>query len=346
MIYTYINTIKIRNNITRKSKMMSVFSKMMSLSSKMCPNIRFEEHADLTNVKWVLDGVKVLNLNGCKLPNNMLPELPDTLETLVCTHCNLSALPKLPDSLIELICSNNSLETIPTLPPNLEILKCEDNLLSSLPDLPPRLTTLECKHNNLLSLGVLPNRLRKLNCSENLIERLPPFPNNLETCYCTHNRITELPPLPAKLIQLYCESNRLCQLPELPKSCRILCFGKNSIRRLPKLPSTLLVIGMNHNPIATIIGVRGNIHFPMNVNGGDISRMNSRSHIWNTFYERYYTLKCKTRLRKYLWEKIRCPKIEKHYHPSNLVHMLGGAENNEVLFDEDILEIWKNDNVA
>jgi len=54
------------------------------------------------------------------------------------------------------------------------------------------------------------------------------------------------------------------------------------------------------------------------------------------FRHLYYCLKFKKQLRKWLWEKVREPKIEKLYNPSYLIENLGDGDN----LDE-VLKNWK-----
>jgi hypothetical protein len=49
---------------------------------------------------------------------------------------------------------------------------------------------------------------------------------------------------------------------------------------------------------------------------------NEKVRIINRFRELYYSLKFKNRFRKFLWEKIREPKIQQIYSPKNLKEFL------------------------
>ncbi len=53
------------------------------------------------------------------------------------------------------------------------------------------------------------------------------------------------------------------------------------------------------------------------------------------------SLKYRNHFRRWLWERVRLPKIEKQYHPNNLIKILNGisdnATENEFL---DIIEEW------
>jgi hypothetical protein len=63
---------------------------------------------------------------------------------------------------------------------------------------------------------------------------------------------------------------------------------------------------------------------------------------WNRFRKTYFINRLKTRFRDYFWKKVIAPKIEARYHPDNLVLLLGGltGENDNVPFDDDVLEHW------
>ena len=63
---------------------------------------------------------------------------------------NLRGLPDLPNSLQELDCSHNFLSILPTLPVSLKYLNCGNNLLSSLPDFPPNLRIIKLNDKNII----------------------------------------------------------------------------------------------------------------------------------------------------------------------------------------------------
>ncbi len=57
------------------------------------------------------------------------------------------------------------------------------------------------------------------------------------------------------------------------------------------------------------------------------------------FRNLYYSLKFKKQFRKWLWERVRLPKIEAHYHPDNLINMLQEDTNIDTDIDE-VLNQW------
>jgi hypothetical protein len=78
--------------------------------------------------------------------------LPETLETLNCSHNNLYTLPVLPYTLKTLVCCYNDITYLPSLPENLQILTCRDNNIYSLSDLPERIQIISCYKNPIYEI--------------------------------------------------------------------------------------------------------------------------------------------------------------------------------------------------
>ncbi len=201
-----------------------------------------------------------------------LPNLPNTLDTLICGNNQIDSLPALPNSLQYLACYTNRLTSLPTLPGNLTILECDynqilnlptlppllqwlscwKNLLTALPTLPNSLQTLSCDYNQITTLPILPASLTQLVCDNNQIDSLPILPTSLQYIYCDYNLLTNLPILPGSLIELECGGNQLTSLPVLPTGMNILGCGGNQLTNLPILPNSLTNIGCNNNPIDSL----------------------------------------------------------------------------------------------
>lgn len=75
--------------------------------------------------------LKYLYINGNK--NIKLCTLPNTLQKLLCSNCELTSLPTLPSNLEILNCSHNKLTSLPTIPKKLKSLDIEDNNINILP---------------------------------------------------------------------------------------------------------------------------------------------------------------------------------------------------------------------
>jgi Leucine-rich repeat (LRR) protein len=227
----------------------------------------------------------------------------------------------------EIDVANRNLTKLPNLTrfKKLEQLHCNHNQLRSLPALPTNLQKLYCYHNQLTSLPTLPNNLQILHCSKNKIRLLPPLPNNLEKIICDDNQLTSLPILPNNLQNLRCYHNKLTSLPTLPNGLTLLHCTNNRLHLLPDLPNNLQAFYCNSNPIYSIIG-----------GDRDINTARLRLRKLNNIKDLCYALKFKKKFRKWLWEKVRLPKIEKLYHPDNLINMLTDEDKDL----DEVLEAW------
>ncbi len=239
---------------------------------------------------------------------NSLPE--DTIEINV-SQVGLTYLPDLSKfkNLKILRCPYNSLTSLPKLNKNLLFLDCSHNKLTSLPELNEDLQNCLCNHNELLSLPKLNHNLKVLLCSSNRLISLPKLNENLEWLDCTDNKITELPKLNINLVYLYCGINKLTILPELHHDLWVIQCYEN---RLPKIFITKDHIITNEEKI-----------------------------IINRFIKCRYRIMCfkyRNNFRKWLWEKIRLPKIQQYYHPEKLQEILATIEdeNDEEEFFETL----------
>jgi hypothetical protein len=124
---------------------------------------------------------------------------------------------------------------------------------------------------------------------------------------------------------------------------------------LPLLNPSLRNIIFDKNPIYTILyndevsyfDVRFNFIFQMDNQDYDefLSEITHETHrlrqkvkTLHDFRFSFYSLKYKTVLRNFLWDKIRRPKIEAKYHPDNLQKLLDNM-NEEDDFSE-VLANW------
>lgn len=199
-------------------------------------------------------------LNCYHNPFTFLPQLPDSLTTLVCYDGLLTTVPAFPGTMRYINLGDNSLTNLPNLPDSLISLSCETNLLSQLPALPSTLSYLSCNSNTILSLPALPASLSYLDCGENALTSLPPLPASLGTLFCQINSLDSLPALPAALTRLYCNNNSLRSLPVLPTGLeRLYCFG-NNLTTLPALPRSLTWIDCSYNQISTLPTLPDSLH--------------------------------------------------------------------------------------
>lgn len=115
--------------------------------------------------------------------------LPDIIEELICTKCNLVSVSKWPTNLTFLDCSNNKLTNLDNLPSGLKILYCKNNKLTNLDYLPISLEQLDCSYNKIKNLDFIPQNVFIINCSKNNIENLNNLPSSVKILDCKNNPI-------------------------------------------------------------------------------------------------------------------------------------------------------------
>jgi len=231
------------------------------------------------------------------------------LDTTKINVCN-KGLIYLPDlsrftQLTQLFCSHNHLRELPPLNNNLTVLFCNNNYLTRLPPLNENLTELFCNDNQLTWLPPLNNKLKSLDCFQNQLTELPPLNNKLKSLNCHHNQLTELPPLNNKLTVLFCHHNQLTWLPPLNNNLQeLICYNNNIYNE--------------------------NIEkYKYKYNYRNIKIIQTLRNFRNT----YYLLKFKKHFKRWLWEKVREPKIMAKFHPDHLTN----------LEDTDDLEVFLED---
>ena len=234
-------------------------------------------------------------------------------------------LNSLPLSTTEIDVSNKGLTYLPDLSrfKQLTLLICSYNRLRQLPPLNDTLKQLDCFHNFLTELPTLNNNLQKIHCSYNLLTELPDLNDNLTVLYCSYNQLTKLPPLNNNLKFLNCSYNCLTQLPQLNNNLLKLYCSHNKLDWLPPLNNKLLYLTCTCN----------NFNF-YNFKNKPINLI----HVLRNFRYTYYCLKYKQHFKRWLWEKVREPKIMVKFHPSHL-NALEDSDDLEVFLDDWI----KND---
>jgi len=199
------------------------------------------------------------------------------------------------------------------------ILNVSGMHITSLPDLTrfKNLKILYCYNNQLTALPTLPHNLKQIHCYNNKLTALPTLPQNLQELYCSHNQLTSFPTLPQNLTKIHCFHNKLTYLPTLPENLKILSYSNNP-----------------NNPIFKVVDSSSIIKLKQNV-----QTLNNSRHL-------NYCLQFKKQFRKWLWEKVRAPKIKKMSHPKYLVENLGEHDDlDTVLHNWDtVLNNWIENN--
>lgn len=258
-----------------------------------------------------------------------LNSLPETTTKIDVSNKRLIYLPDISRFIYleSLCCDDNYLISLPALPESLIYLSCLRNKLRSLPEIPRDLQFLYCSYNELTSLPILPESLLHLYADSNKITSLSAIPQNLRHLYLTKNMLTSLPEFPPDLRYLYVAHNNLTCIHDLPESVTGFSFCFNPIWKI-----------INHNDL-TIIKQRIQIINPIweIINHNDLTIIKQRIQIINSFRYLYYCLKFKRQFRKWLWERVRKPKIEQKYNPKFLIENL-----NENMDLDRFLHYWVN----
>jgi len=108
------------------------------------------------------------------------------------------------------------------------------------------------------------------------------------------------------------------------KNLKKLICSENELNYLPTLPQNLETLNCVNNPISEI------------VNGNWFEKMKKNIQILNNCRHSYYCVQFKDQLRKWLWEKVREPKIKKLYDPIYLIENLGDEDDLDT-----VLNNWK-----
>ena len=196
-------------------------------------------------------------------------------------------------------------EYINSLPLDTTEINISNKGLTYLPDLSrfKKLTFLNCSRNKLTQLPHLNKTLKNLHCHTNKLTELPPLNNELKILDCSHNRLTELPQLNNNLTHLFCYDNQLTWLPPLNNnlthlSCSDNYFYNENIKKYKNDYRNKIIIKTLRN-----------------------------------FRFIFYCLKLKNKFKRWLWEKVREPKIMKKFHPDHL-NDLKDTDDLEVFLDD------------
>jgi Leucine-rich repeat (LRR) protein len=168
-----------------------------------------------------------------------------------------------------------------------------------------------------LGLTVLPDlsrfkQLTHLYCSRNKLTLLPSLNSSLKYLDCSYNKLTRLPQFNSKLKRLDCEHNLLTDLPYL-NNITVLNCSDNPMPHLPALNTKLTHINCDLLCCSTIFSDKINI------------LMNFRF--------TFYCLKFKNKFKRWLWEKVREPKVMAKFHPNHLTN-LEETDDLEVFLDD------------
>jgi hypothetical protein len=312
--------------------------------------------------------------------NNMLrelPELPDSIETINVDDNRLIEIASFPLNLVRLSAKNNRIYILPEkMNAQLVSLDLFGNLLTELPELPATLMYLHVSNNHLKRLPEIKHtQLIQLNCSNNDIEEIPELNQALMELTFSNNRVKRCPRLHGNIRTLICANNSLETPPTLVHGIQILQMDHNlRLGRLPVLVNSLRSVSFTYCPMIKHIpyihnsehitkltgymtGVRtcnyvtsGYPTIHLNINHTPLADILANTTAYNNghsikliywFRFAFYSAKYRGAFRRWLWERVRMPKIAEQYSPRNLELRLNTMqdEEDEVEFDA-VLNTW------
>ena len=264
-----------------------------------------------------------------------LNSLPLYTEKIDVSNKRLTYIPDLSRfvKLTSFDCSLNLLTELPPINDTLLHLYCEHNNLEHLPPLNEKLISLVCGHNKLTQLPPLNKFLINLHCEINQLTTLPPLGPYILTLKCYENQLTTLPKLNYNLLVLDCHSNNITHLPHLNKHLQKLNCSDNLLTMLPQINEELIGINCYSNDLY------GYPTKPNHVNCQipEYYRISYSKKIYKILYNfrfTFYTIKLKSKFKKWLWERVREPKIMAKFHPDHLNSL---KETDDL---EEFLEEW------
>jgi len=319
-----------------------------------------------------------LTIEDLRISKNRITHLPRLkhtyLRTLVCECNQLTELPELPDTLVTLQVSKNQLKCLPDLK-QVKFVSCSYNEIEVLPEINSALYGLIVDHNRITRLPpLIHTNVLKINCAFNQIEELPELNFCLKELLFQNNVVHKCPKLHKQISILNCSDNLLRDPPKLLCGIQHLYMDNNPLlTRLPVFVNTLQTItcincpmithipSMNHTTFLQLYkfsadrsGVRtcnyvapkySNFQFQLEntpltqiIENNDLIRMNN---VLYRFRRAFYYAKYRVCFRRWLWERVRMPKIAEQYSPHNLMLRLNMIQNedDDATFDE-LLKTW------
>ena len=234
--------------------------------------------------------------------------------------------------------SNKGLTYVPSLKrfTHLKDICLDGNNLTHLPEFPEGIIAIMCARNQIESIEGLPDSVRRIFAEHNKIKHIHKLPNDLLSIWVSYNNIQTIDHIPPSVFQINFGNNpELTRLPELPDSLMYLRCDGCGLTRLPKLPHGLHLLYISNNPIEFIENIPTKIYELYCRDVPIIDKLNlykpeglpQKQTIF--FYsnninklqrarELRHTLRLKDKLRAWLWEYVRLPKIERANHPDLL----------------------------
>jgi hypothetical protein len=160
-------------------------------------------------------------------PIEIIDNLPDTIEELVCNNCKLTYICE-NKSLKKLHCQNNLLENISHYE-SLEDLRCDENKISCINSY-PKLKKISCT-NNPVSKIHMQEKLIVLDCSNTQMSGKIDFAPLLRNLICLESKISDVSNL-SNIFEIEFDNSNISELPFLPSLKSVIFTNSNSNMRI------------------------------------------------------------------------------------------------------------------
>ena len=140
--------------------------------------------------------------------------------------------------------------------------------------------------------------------------------------------------LPLDTTEIDVSGKGLTYLPDLSRFKQLthLFCSYNELTELPPLNDTLKQLDCFHNQLTWLPPLNNKLQF-LDCSDNNIKNINNIIEILRNFRYTYYCLKFKKHFKRWLWEKVREPKIMAKFHPSHL-NALEETDDLEVFLDD------------
>lgn len=312
------------------------------------------------NVQEYLDSLDS-NVTSITLIGHGLSKVPSLarftkLKKFNCRDNLLTELPELGDEIEEIYCTSNRLKELNIVKyPKLREVYCGCNKISRIDGYPDSLYHINAQDNMLVDVPEF-NKLRMVNYSCNYLTTVPKFTADLWSLECCDNKITHFPRFHYDApLKLSCINNPLRKLPVIRNQNAEIYAMETMLMELPipedldTLPITEtptsysigspdLCIHINDTPISEIMGMTS-------IYCGMDDTYEQASALWriiSKFRFTYYAQKFRKNFMKFLWEKIRLPKIQHKYRPERLLEILDQMQDSDD--ENELFDTIENEN--
>jgi len=343
-----MNNIMEKNMIIKKG--LSVVPAVCEMEMRIC-DANVQEYldsldSDVTSISLINCGltripslVRFTKLKKFSCRENLLTELPELCDEIEYIYCTSNLLKELKilkyPKLREIYCCYNKISWIDGYPDNLYHIYAKDNMLVSVPEF-NNMRMANYSRNYLTTVPKFTADLWSLECCDNKITHFPRFHDDAPLrLSCINNPLRKLPVIRNQNTEIYAMETMLMELP-IPEDIYSLPMTETPMSYC--ISSPYVCIHINDTPISEIMGMTS-------IYCGMDNTYEQASAIWriiSKFRFTYYSQKYRKNFMKFLWEKIRLPKIQYKYRPERLLEILDQMQDSDD--ENELFDTIENEN--